>query len=289
MDRRLIEDELERREYRASSSGFIRLNCPYCVDRVGKEDTGQCLSVSAATGWFGCWRCGAKGKIRTPEYLISGWYDVAPLSYEPKVMPEPDGFIPLWKDPGASAVSTRAAREYLTDKRHVPEEIWGDLQLGCCLDGRFADRVIVPVISPKGVWIGWVGRSIRCKSRVSRTYMNAPGMALGGVGALYNQSALAVQTDKPVLVVEGVFDAISLWPDAVAVLGKPTEDQVATLIGSVRPVVIVLDGDSWAEAEMLSLKLRMYSVRAGFVRLPPCKDPDEVNHAWLWEQAAHSL
>ena len=101
----------------------------------------------------------------------------------------------------------------------------------------------MPVLTSAGAWRGWVARA--CDSRASRKYLNAPGMSLGGVGALFNEAALAEVTDEPALVVEGPFDALAYWPQAVAVLGKPTEPQMLTLLRAVRPVVVVLDGDAW--------------------------------------------
>ena len=106
---------------------------------------------------------------------------------------------------------------------------------------------------------------------------------------MFNEAALAEVTDEPALVVEGPFDALAYWPQAVAVLGKPTEPQMLTLLRAVRPVVVVLDGDAWQEAEMLAWRLRFEGQRAGWVRLPPMVDPDEVDPAWLREEARRAI
>jgi DNA primase len=90
-------------------------------------------------------------------------------------------------------------------------------------------------------------------------------------------------------VVEGVFDALALWPDAVAVLGKPSDQQVDALINAKRPVVIVLDGDAWLEGKWLAARLCLRGKRAGHIRLPPGVDPDEVDRKELEQQAMEAL
>jgi DNA primase len=86
-----------------------------------------------------------------------------------------------------------------------------------------------------------------------------------------------------------VFDAIALWPDGVAVLGKPSPMQREAMIQARRPVVVCLDGDAWREAYALATLLRVEGQRAGFVRLGPGVDPDEVPRAELDARAAACL
>jgi DNA primase len=106
---------------------------------------------------------------------------------------------------------------------------------------------------------------------------------------MFNHATLLKETDTPAIIVEGVFDAIAFWPDAVAVLGKPTPAQVYALASARRPIAVVLDGDAWEEGEMLALKLRFEGQRAGSVHLPPRVDPDEVDRDWLRAEARSSL
>jgi len=165
--------------------------------------------------------------------------------------------------------------------------IWRAAKIGCCITGMQAGRIIIPVIASDGTWYGWVGRAWAKKA--DRPYFNAPHMSLGSVGGFFNESALYVDTEVPLMVMEGVFDALAYWPDAVAVLGKPTCAQVQALKGAARPVVVVLDGDAWEQCEMLALSLQMEGVQAGWVKLPPQIDPDEVDHNWLRNTAVESL
>jgi len=266
-----------------STQGWARVNCPACQERVGKTDRSQCLAVSMTTGFLKCWRCGLKGKIDVPEDLR---VPDAPPAVQ-RVVEPPEGFMSLSTGPAATALATEAARAYLL-KRRLEAPMWRAAGLGCCLSGKHANRVVVPVLARDGSWRGWVARD--WTGRATRKYLNAPGMSLGAVGALYNEAVLDAVTDEPVMVVEGPFDALALWPHAVAVLGKPTDAQLEALHASPRAVVFVLDGDAWLEAEMLAMELRFSGKeRVGWVRLPPATDPDEVDREWLRDEARRAL
>jgi hypothetical protein len=276
-DTHLIDEALLTVRH-VSGKGWARVNCPFCVDRAGKDDRTQCLAISMETGWYRCWRCEAKGRVNVPEHMRVVGAVNTPV--EVHGVDPPDGFIPLYDGQGATAICAEPAREYLA-RRGLAPGMWAEAGIGCCVGGHYGGRVVVPVLDPAGMWIGWVGRA--WNKRAAKKYLNAPGMSLGGAGRLYNERALDGDRLTPVAVVEGVFDSLALWPDAVAVLGKPTEEQLKTLLSSRRPVAVVLDGDAWEQSEMTALWLRFCGQRAGFVKLPPCVDPDEVPRKLLMD------
>jgi DNA primase len=96
---------------------------------------------------------------------------------------------------------------------------------------------------------------------------------------VFNAAALAVDTDDPLLVVEGTFDALPYWPDVVALLGKPSEGQIGLLLTACRPLVVALDGDAWLESEMLAARLELDGARATWLKLPPKRDPGDLEPA----------
>ena len=53
-----------------------------------------------------------------------------------------------------------------------------------------------------------------------------------------------------------------------------------------RPIAIVPDGDAWQDGWILAARLRFLGLRAGYVRLPPKMDPDEVDRDWLLAESA---
>lgn len=296
---------------RASAKGWIRANCPFCELSTGKADKKQCLGVQVDSGSWHCFRCGAAG------YLHMGEDELEEATRKRRAAPSlgptipeievPDGFVPLFEDP---PLGSEFFRDYLTGvgrtsdgerKRELPEATCREAKIGavfsgCGVDCRSGDpprrctrcklrgRVVVPILDVDGRWLGWSARAVFPSSRKYIYPSDMPRAEL-----LYNRAALNVRTEVPALVVEGVFDAIALWPDGVAVLGKTSEAQREYLRAAERPVVVVMDGDAWREGRALSDWLRFHGRRAGYVRMAPGVDPDEVPRADLDRLAAASL
>lgn len=264
---------------RRSGNGWWRATCPFCPIRVGKDDKRQSLGIFAGSAVYHCFRCGTKGKLdrdQVPSAILDDAppEDVGPVNHAP-----PEGYVPLWEEPGLSALSLEEARAYLHG-RGVHEDVWRAARIGACTKGRHFGRVVLPIIAPStGEWLGYVARAW---APSSLPYLNTPGMRR----VLYNHEALHVETDAPAIIVEGIFDAISVWPDGVAVLGKPSHEQIDAFRTARRPIAIVLDGDAWEEGWALAQLLRFDGVRAGSVRLPPKLDPDEIPSAELRAMAA---
>lgn len=279
----------------SGNGGYLRAPCPVCVYRMGTPDRHRALSINGSSGWWHCFRCSARGRL---------WGDAADdvarrcvvVAVDPSVPTEaqrlPEEFLLLAEEPAASALAAEPARRYLAG-RGLPPETLREARVGVCLaGGRFGGRVVVPVFAPGGEeLLGYVGRIWTKKPADPEVevYRYPRGMPRGE--ALYNADALAVETDTPALVVEGVFDALApgLWPDGVALLGTHSELQVEALTAARRPVVFVLDGDAHETGWALAMRLRLEGARAGYVRLPPKTDPDEVPGSWLREEARRSL
>ena len=260
-----------------------RVACPFC-ELDGKRDTKGSLSINSESGYYQCWRCDTRGFI---EEGLEGFELERDDDAPPPNLGPPAEFYPLWRAPGATAKTFAVAREYLRGR--VPDEEWQSLGLGAVAPnafGKAAGRVVIPVRNERKEWLGWVGR-LPTKKKVALPYYYPPGMSTSSI--LYNQHILQVETDEPALVVEGVFDAIAVRPHGVAVFGKPREGHFDLLADAKRPVVFVLDGDSWEESLALAMRLRLLGVSAGSVRLPTKADPDEVPLEWLRSQARAAL
>lgn len=287
-------------------TGWIRVNCPLCEGKTGKPDKRQSLGFNTETGGINCWKCGTTGYL--PEWAL----DEVPFvggtgpELEPAIKPprEPpevcDGFVPLYQEPGFSSGLLEPARLYLRG-RGLKDEVVAEAGVGACVLGKNRGRVVVPIfnyLSPAGPWRGWVSRDYTAWAykagigavpqpfALERPYLYAKRMDREGL--LYNEPCLW-DLGGPVYVVEGTLDALALWPDAVAVLGKPIDSQIAKLIASPRPIVVCLDGDAHEEGLMLALKLRHLGQRAGNLKLPPKVDPDELPRAAIDEAAKRSL
>jgi len=270
-----------------------RIECPFCLDD-GHRDRKKSLGVSASTGFYECFRCGARGRLEGPPDPSAVREASAQTIEELRAMEPPPEYIPLWRGSGLRAASLEPARDYLRG-RGLDLPLWRDFQLGAAIDGYWAGRVIIPALSPDEddpVWLGWIARlwcnpSRRAEGPASMKYLYPKGMQRGVT--FWNHRALFADTDEPVMVMEGALDAIGYGQDAVACLGKLSHLQTDALLACKRPISIVLDGDAWQESWAIAMRLRFEGQRAGYVRLPPRVDPDEVDKDWLRAEARKSL
>jgi hypothetical protein len=299
--RRFLKDEYEEllasaaHGLRPSEAGWLRLNCPLCELRVGKGDKKRSMGLSVTSFRFECYRCGATGRLSKPldEFVGFEVAGVAPGAPPPTV-DEPEGYMPLAEEPARSALVFEDARDYLAGlaaphrakprPKPIPEWLIKEAGIGAVASGYWAHRIIMPIFDLAGEWANFSSRSYLAD--VEKAYLYPKG---GRRGVLYNHVALLEETDTPVLVVEGCFDALAHWPHAVAVLGKPTHQHVEALATCQRPVVFALDGDAWEEAWALTLKLRARGQRAAYVKLAPRVDPDEIPTDTLLDVAREAL
>jgi hypothetical protein len=255
-----------------ASSGWVRGDCPYCETQTGTADKRQCFGVHVFSGNWHCFRCGAAGLLQDiPEDLESSDRQ-EPAAKEATTIVLPEGFLPLYEEPGLSFPFTDGPRAYLT-RRGLSAAVGREAKIGVVFTGKYRGRVVVPIFDELGrVLVGWSARSY--VDSPSPKYLYPVGMDRRSI--VFNGAALRRDTLDPVYVVEGVFDALALWPDAIAVLGKPSSPQLELLVSTKRPIVVLLDGDAWRESLAVMLRLKVRGCTTGSVRLPPRRDPATV-------------
>jgi len=149
---------------------------------------------------------------------------------------------------------------------------------------RFRDRLMIPIINPKGDIIAFGGRVI---DQGEPKYLNSPETPLFEKGReLFGlpQARQALRATDTAIVTEGYMDVIALSQhgigNAVATLGTATTPtHVQKLLRQVDRIVFAFDGDAagrkaaWRALEN-ALEALADNKRIGFVFLPPEHDPD---------------
>ncbi len=248
-----------------TDSGWVYAKCPFCLLN-GRFKSKKTLSFNPVNGYYKCWhgQCLVEGFVKRYNF-------VAPPAAT-KELPSldlPKEYVPIGPShPGWDDVMLKFYTAYLA-RRGVTAECVDEARLGACTTGKYAGCVVVPV-TRAGEVKGFVARSI-----VGKRFLNVPGFKREW---MLNSDALWVDTDVPLALVEGPFDALPHWPHAVAFLGKPTKDQIKTLVTATRPLVPLLDADASSESEALGLTLMMSKKEVKFVRMPPGMDPGELSH-----------
>jgi DNA primase len=267
-------------------TGWYRAFCPFCTLRTAKPDRRRSFGINAISWKWHCFKCGVRGKLPGIPDGITIDIPKEPIDFTMEI---PEGFWTLGEGDGATAYSTEEARDYLA-KRNVSKTAIKEIGIGACLSGKQEGRIVVPIATGTATQdaelLGWVGRVWHGRPTRLR-YVYPPGMKRAEM--LFNVEALSTTSVEPLLVVEGVFDALPHWPHAVACLGKPSQWQVEALSASDRPVVVALDGDAWQEGRALALRLKIMGQRATFLHLPPKSDPGDMLPGELLDEAQRAL
>jgi DNA primase len=159
---------------------------------------------------------------------------------------------------------------------------------------RFRDRLMIPIINPKGEIIAFGGRII---DQGEPKYLNSPETPLFEKGReLFGlpQARQALRDTDTAIVTEGYMDVIALSQNgvgnAVATLGTATTaTHVSKLLRQVDRIVFCFDGDNagrkaaWRALEN-SLEALADNKRLGFIFLPQEHDPDSYIREFGKEQ-----
>lgn len=301
-----------------------RGKCHFCIIKLGTIDKRQSFGLHRDGGYH-CFRCGTKGRAswarfkhvtaeereqeeqdseeafeeqvgrprrgRTRERRAGAHRPSAGRQEPGKAKSTkglPEGYRPIWREPTVSASVSQDARDYLVARRVTPN-LWQPTAIGITYDDpHVPQRLIFPIKDTDGTkWAGYSARPWIAKPRTPVTYKYPEAMDRGRL--LWNFEALLVETDEPVMVVEGVLDGLPYWPNAVATLGKPTHEQMPLYFQAQRPIVFALDGDAWRQGKGIAEQLAWQRVEATWIRIPPCEDPNSVDPKWLWRQARKAV
>ncbi len=218
---RIIRDILGG--YRQSSSEFL-FACPFCGHHKKK------MSVNFGINCFKCWVCDSRGKNlyrlvrkfgnyqQKQKWLeLDGRLDLSEFDQMfmemndeeiEQVTELPPHFVSLCNK--HLPISSQRPLEYLYDRGITKKEIlmW---KIGFCTEGRYSGRIIVPSFNNAGNLNYFIARSYvghRMK------YLN-PSISKN---VIFNE--LFVDWNEPVILVEGLFDAITAGQNAIPILGS---------------------------------------------------------------------
>ena len=148
--------------------------------------------------------------------------------------------------------------------------------IGYCAAGEYANRIVVPSYSAEGTLNYFISRSI---SDYGMKYKN-PKVSKDIIAFDFY-----INWDMPIILVEGVFDAISAKYNALPLLGKFIQKQLKKKLieKNVKKIYLALDSDALSD----TLKIARYCINNGisvyYVDLDK-KDPSEMGHDKFMEK-----
>lgn len=271
-----IENILGKSNKRARDN--YAFHCPFCNHRKPKLEINMHTTEEGKNFWE-CWVCQTRGQsIRSLLKQLSTPRDQAAdiLKYLPKgtyveykglsIVELPKEYQPLYLASTESVVANMV-RKYLYD-RGLTDNDFIKYSIGYATTGEFGGRVIIPSYS----------ESNQLNFFVARTY--------DGNYFKYKNPETSkdiiffenlINWNQPIILCEGVFDAMSIRRNAVPILGKSISTSLYKKIitSKVKDIYVALDTDARDRALEIGEKFLNQGKRVFLVDLPD-KDPSEM-------------
>lgn len=289
----LVVDILERFLGNAkghnATSGQMQFDCPRCAEDDKGHGAGN-LEVNYNKGWYHCWSCGEshnmKGRL---NYMIRKYGGSKALKDFLVVKPEfiertehgethdiklPEGFK-LLHGCNPQQFKYSEAMSYLKGRR-VGADIIEHARLGFCATGKYAGRIIVPSYNSDGDLNFFVGRAFNKWSKPKILNEEAEKELI-----IFNEGL--INWDATIYLVEGPFDHL-VTPNSIPLLGKYVSPYLFYMLqmNANADIVIVLDGDAYADAKKIYQMLNVMNLRGRvrLVQLGEDFDPSFINQKY---------
>ena len=260
-----------------STKGNYAFHCPFCKHHKPK------LEVDPTTGFYNCWTCQPATKGRSlvnllkklhasseqitemRTYFPDGKGEQSDKTY--KIVELPKEFVSLIKP--STKLSYRQAKAYVL-KRGLTEADIIKYNIGYCESGKYSNSIIVPSYDAHG----------RLNYFISRSFQKDPARKYDAPSCNKNELIgleYYVNWKVPVVLCEGIFDAIALKRNAVPLFGKtiPRALMMKLVQSDVKTVYLALDNDALKQSidyakQLLDLGKDVYLIEL------QGKDPSEL-------------
>ena len=271
-----IENILGKSHKRARDN--YAFHCPFCNHRKPKLEINMATNEEGKNFWE-CWVCQTRGQsirsllkqLKTPQSQAA---DI--LKYLPKgtfteynglsIIELPKEYQPLHSASSTSVVAN-IVKKYLYE-RGLSDNDFIKYGIGYATTGDYGGRVIIPSYSG----------SNQLNFFVARTYD-------GNYFKYKNPEASKdiiffenlINWDQPIILCEGVFDAMAIRRNAIPILGKSISTSLykKILTSNVKDIYVALDTDARDKAIEIGEKFLNQGKRVFLVNLPD-KDPSEM-------------
>jgi DNA primase len=265
-----------------TSGNNYAYHCPFCQHHKPKLEVNLVPNSKGENFWH-CWVCNAKGKsllslfkkLKVPQDKILELRSI--LNYADKKDEEESDItkIELPKEYKSllsiqrTDISAKHALAYLK-KRGITKEDILKYNIGFCEEGRYKNMIVVPSYNKDGTINYFIARSF--EKDPSRKYDSPKCNKNAIIGLEY-----FINWDIPVILCEGIFDAIAIKRNVIPLFGKtiPKALMMKLVETNVKTVYIALDMDALKDAlkyaeELLNLGKDVYLVDLDD------KDPSEM-------------
>lgn len=237
-----------------TSKHNFAFTCPFCKEeraKLGKTNKPkleiQLITNAQGKNKYNCWFCKTRGttikslltKLKVPEHRIEELIKVIhPTSYQEVksfISLLPQEFKPLSEF--STNIFYRKAINYLKNRGITKYDILR-YNIGYCLEGEFADRIIIPSYGENGDLNFFIARSFN--NSTYESYKNPKASR----DIIFNE--FFINWNQPIILCEGVFDALAIKRNAIPLLGKDVLDSLMKKLvtSKIKKIYIALDKDA---------------------------------------------
>ena len=267
-------------------NGEIAFHCPFCNHHKKK------LQVNFETQKWHCWVCNQGGhkigillrKINAPKNIISevlkvlGDYKGVKSEKEEVTKYDvslPQCYKPLWKK--SDDPLYKNAIHYLRQRGIGSVDILR-YSMGYCTSNGYSNRIIIPSYDVDGKLNYFIARDMFPNSKFK--YKNPP-MSKDMIGF-----EMYINWKEPIVLCEGVFDAIAIRNNAIPLLGKFPSRTLLSELAYQQPkrIYVALDTDAKKDALKLVKSLMDSGIETYLLEMID-KDPSELRFKRFWKIA----
>ena len=271
-----IESILGKSHKRAREN--YAFHCPFCNHHKPKLEINMHTNEEGQNPWE-CWVCQTKGRtIRSLLYQLKTPKDQAQniLKYVPQgqeveykglsIIELPKEYQPLYNASTTSVVAN-IVRNYLYE-RGITDNDFIKYGIGYTTTGDYGGRVIIPSYSGSNQLNFFVARSY------DGNYFKYKNPEASKDIIFFEN---LINWNAPVILCEGVFDAMAIRRNAIPLLGKSMSTSLYKKIitSPLKDVYVALDTDARDRALQIAEQLLNQGKRVFMVDLPD-KDPSEM-------------
>lgn len=266
------------------SNGETEFHCPFCNHYKKK------LSINLHTHKYHCWVCNTSGTSifslfkklnasrdqfdRLSSVVDSPSFHVRQET-EDDVLSLPKEFMKI-TEPKKNNPFYRNALRFLLNRGLTKHDLYR-YNVGFCMDGPYENRIIIPSYDSNQHLNYFIARTF---NNSTLKYKNPE--ASKNVVVFESQ----INWDYPLVLVEGMFDAIKVRRNAIPMLGKfPSKALLdAMVLHHVKHVTIMLDPDAMWSVLRLGETLLDMGIKVNIVHMEGTKDAGDMTF-----QETHSL
>ena len=266
----------------STSKGNYAFKCPFCTHHKPKLEVNLRTTDKRENFWH-CWICGAKGKtllslfkkIKAPTNKIAELNILVipenTKSIELSTLQLPKEFISLINsiEDRVAQIEAKHALKFLKQRGLKQDDII-KYNIGFCKDGKFGGRIIIPSYNEDRKLNYFIARDY--KGETPQKYKNPPIAAKDVIGF-----ELYINWDAPIILVEGMFDALTIKRNVIPLFGKAIHGKLMEKLvkASVDRIYIALDNDARRDALKQAEMLMSYGKEVYMVEMEG-KDANEI-------------